>query len=66
MIRRISIGSLLDIGPLRNISDSNHITLSHFFNRINDDEPCTAMLIKTNLSGFKYAFFADELLGPPS
>lgn len=64
-IRRISIGSLLDIGPLRNISDSNHITLNHFFNRINDDEPRTAMLIKTNLSGFKYAFFADELLGPP-
>ena len=65
VIRRISIGSFLDIGPLRNISDSNHITLNHFFNRINDDEPRTGMLVKANLSGFKYALFADELLGPP-
>lgn len=65
IIRRIEIGDLVEVGPLRNVSDPQHLVLDHFFNRINDDEPRTALILKTQLSGFKYTFFADQILGPP-
>ena len=65
VLRQIKIGSLVELGPLRNLSDAHHLVLDHFFNRINDDEPRTALILRTQLSGFNYTVFADQVFGPP-
>jgi hypothetical protein len=65
IIRRVKFGTLLEIGTLRNASDAQHLVLNHFFNRIDDDQPRTAAILRARLSGFKYTFFADQVFGPP-
>lgn len=65
LIRRVKLGTFLEVGPLRNVSDAQHIVLDHFFNRIDDDQPRTAAILRTQLSGFKYTLFADQIFALP-
>ena len=65
VIRRVKLGTLLEVCALRNVSDDQHLVLNHFFNRIDDDQPRTAAILRTRLSGFNYTFFADQVFGPP-
>ena len=65
IVRNFSIQDVLTVGSLKNLSDTQHVLVSHFFNQIDDAHHRTAIISHANLQNLRGLFFSDQVLGPP-